>query len=1095
MQTIFPLLLLEPSIAALLQAQFCSVVAFGKLTVSFGMLCIFVASAILLSLLIVLTALRVQLKKRMAETEKKYRAIAEKTHDAIYIYQGDRLLFVNDWLSKVTGYSKEELFSMDIWDLIHPDDKERLIEIAKRRASGLEVPDKYTAKTITKDGRIAYCEFANTIITYNGKYAVLGAVRDITDRIEAEKKIKDSEQKLRLLLQNLPDFILTIDRNGKILSLNRTLIANSVDELIGKNIYDFIAETDKSKSSNAIEKVFATGESNVYESIGIAKDGTYSAYYENRVIPIFDADKVQSAIIIARDVTREKQMREKSAKQKRNLEVINRIITSGAKTSNLADFLKETLDAIVDSLDFDMGGIYILDETGEVGSLEYSTGLDNSTIEALKYIRADEHPFSKILSRGSSIFESDYEKVYPKHSKFGIKSIAGVPLLSQTRRVGSLEVATKVRREFTDDEKELLNSIGWEIGAIITRVKAEEKLAESKKNLQVLFDSIDDFIIILDFDGNILEFNPALTTRLGYKKEELLSANYKKIILSPEQYKQADNFFRQLLQKTETEAGVNITQLVFSTKYGAEIPLEINASVGKWKEQDVIFVICRDITERQEAHNEILKREEKYRNLFENSLVGMFRASLDDGVIIDANATLRKMFDLDVQAKCSLGDMCLTFEEREDLIKKIIEEKYVENIELELQKADGTKFWVSFSAKYYPDEGLFEGVMIDITEKRKYEAEMLKATKLESLGILAGGIAHDFNNSLMAILGNATLGKIYADKQSELYQILSEIEKASYQARDLTSQLLTFSKGGAPVKKLTSVNDLLRDTVKFALRGSNTKYQIEIDEQLLNIEVDLAQMSQVLNNLIINADQAMPEGGLLTLRAKNFDNTSNQLKFLKQRQYVKLIISDTGVGIAEENLNKIFDPYFTTKKTGSGLGLATTYSIIKKHDGHICVESELGKGTTFYIYLPASSEKIEHREKSKAGPAKGTGKILIMDDEEVIRKVLSRLLETLGYRSITAQNGEEAIALYIDAYNHGEKFDAVIVDLTVPGAMGGQETIKKLKNFDPNVKAIVSSGYYNIPILADYKAFGFVGVLLKPYDINELAETLKKVLT
>ena len=390
-------------------------------------------------------------------------------------------------------------------------------------------------------------------------------------------------------------------------------------------------------------------------------------------------------------------------------------------------------------------------------------------------------------------------------------------------------------------------------------------------------------------------------------------------------------------------------------------------------------------------------------------------------------------------------------------------------------------------------DGIILGTVLvfkDITEQRKMEQELLRTQKLESLGILAGGVAHDFNNILTAILGNANLARMYA-AQDNVTEKLTKIEKMSLQAKDLTQQLLTFSQGEAPCKKTVSLKDVIEDSASFALRGSNVRCSFFVPDDLWLVSVNAGQISQVINNIIMNADQAMPEGGVITVRAENVIIEENVLP-LNPGEYVKIAITDQGVGIPKAHLQRVFDPYFTTKQKGSGLGLSICYSIVKNHDGHITAESDLEAGTTFYIYLPASQEKEEKREKPEE-LLRGGGRILLMDDEESILEAAGEALQCLGYTVVSARDGKEVLEHYENALKK-EPFDVVIMDLTVPGGMGGEKAIQELKKIDSSVRAIVSSGYSNDPIVAHYREYGFCGVVIKPYTVKELGEVLHKVL-
>ena len=407
---------------------------------------------------------------------------------------------------------------------------------------------------------------------------------------------------------------------------------------------------------------------------------------------------------------------------------------------------------------------------------------------------------------------------------------------------------------------------------------------------------------------------------------------------------------------------------------------------------------------------------------------------------------------------------------------------------------DGTRRSIDDSGAPIKDEnGKIIGVVLvfrDVSEKRRIEQELMKADKLNSLGILAGGIAHDFNNILTAILGNIILAKEFTRPGEKIYERLIEAEKASLRAKDLAQQLLTFSSGGAPIKKTMFISDLLKESALFALSGSNVQCEFSISNNLWAVEIDEGQINQAINNLIINAIQSMPEGGRIKLTAENVTVSEGE----KKGRYVKISIVDQGIGIPKEHLPKIFEPYFTTKQKGSGLGLAIVYSIIKKHDGYIEVETELGVGTTFKVYLPASLKNVFMRKGLKEKIQTGKGKILVMDDEELVRKVIGEMLVFLGYEVEFAKEGIEAIELYKKAKAQGQPFDAIIMDLTIPKGMGGKETINKLLEIDPTVKAIVSSGYSTDPVMTEFTKYGFKGFIIKPFKIKELGEVLYRVI-
>jgi PAS domain S-box-containing protein len=392
-------------------------------------------------------------------------------------------------------------------------------------------------------------------------------------------------------------------------------------------------------------------------------------------------------------------------------------------------------------------------------------------------------------------------------------------------------------------------------------------------------------------------------------------------------------------------------------------------------------------------------------------------------------------------------------------------------------------------------DGRFYCFIRDITERRIMQDERIKGQKLESLGVLAGGIAHDFNNILTGIMGNISFARKFIDKSHRSSKILEQAEKASQRASDLAHQLLTFAKGGQPIKKTVSIRQIIEASASLVLHGSNVVSAITIPDSLYAIDADEGQISQAFNNIIINAAQAMPDGGTITITAENVTLDSANMMSLAAGKFIEVTFTDTGCGISAEDQKKIFDPYFTTKPSGNGLGLASVYSIISKHGGHISVRSMVGRGTTFYILLPASNRNTTDTEADTTAAEAGEHySLLVMDDEELIRNLASDMFADLGYHVQTCSNGDEAIALYTAAKSVGVPFSAVIMDLTIPGGMGGKEAAQHILRIDPQARLIVSSGYSNDPVMADYTRFGFCATIVKPYSLTEIAQVLSGLL-
>ncbi len=375
------------------------------------------------------------------------------------------------------------------------------------------------------------------------------------------------------------------------------------------------------------------------------------------------------------------------------------------------------------------------------------------------------------------------------------------------------------------------------------------------------------------------------------------------------------------------------------------------------------------------------------------------------------------------------------------------------------------------------------------------DSKAILNSHLEAIGALAGGIAHDFNNVLTAVVGNLSLARIHVDQPEKTRGRLEQAEKASLRARELSRQLLTFAKGGAPIKTCSYVQESIAATAAQAIHEENVSCEFELPEDIWSVEIDLGQFNLAVRNLVTHAAHSSPPEGRIEISAANVTLSRGMVNGLKPGNYLRISIRDFGEGIPSQRLNRIFEPYFITRKTGSGLGLATSFSIIRRHEGTISVESIQGKGTTFHIFLPASTHLPEPESLPIENIAHhGSGRILVMDDEADVRLVACDMLEIMGYEVETSPDGGHAVQLYAAAKKIGKPFAAVIFDLTIPAGMGGKEAVLKLREIDPGARAIVSSGYSYDPVMANFSDHGFDGVVPKPYKAEELARTLNRVI-
>ncbi len=501
----------------------------------------------------------------------------------------------------------------------------------------------------------------------------------------------------------------------------------------------------------------------------------------------------------------------------------------------------------------------------------------------------------------------------------------------------------------------------------------------------------------------------------------------------------------------------------------------------------------KELLERNQARAALQESERTMRNVLENTTDGFF--ALDyEWKFTYLNAVAESL--LRRRRESLLGGTL--WREFPEIRGTIYEANYrrvmAEQEPLEFEAADPTgQGWVEVHA--YPSAGGVSVFFRDITERKRNEEERLTTSKLESLGTLAGGIAHDLNNILTVISGNIGLAQIEAPAESpNLINFLAKAGQAAQHAAHLSSQLLTFSKGGAPLKKVVELGRLLERATELSLYGSNLRADIEVPADLWKAEVDASQIEQVVGSLVMNARDAMPHGGLLRLQARNVETQDDAQTPLPAGRYIKVTVSDRGAGVPDELASKIFDPYFTTKPTGSGLGLAISYSIIKKHGGLLHLESSASRGAVFAFYLPATEAR---RERGPGTPVEKTfflnnNRVLVMDDEPAIRDLTSQLLSTLGYEVTAVPDGQEAIKSYEHALQRGEAFQAVILDATIRGGMGGVATIERLRGIDPEVTAIICSGYSDEAALSEFLAFGFRSALPKPFTRGDLADALQR---
>ncbi|OHD56336.1 MAG: hypothetical protein A2Y33_12070 [Spirochaetes bacterium GWF1_51_8] len=626
------------------------------------------------------------------------------------------------------------------------------------------------------------------------------------------------------------------------------------------------------------------------------------------------------------------------------------------------------------------------------------------------------------------------------------------------------------------------------------RKRAETFALENKEKYRFLIENSSDLIVRFHPDGYLKFVSRSFCELLGRRESELLKSDFVSLVHPDDQ---------------------TITRLMIDTvirpPYSSYIEHRILTTAGwKWiawsnkAVQDqygtIIGIVSagRDISERIAAEQKLKENEERFRLLIEESPIPIaITNSLHEILIL--NNSFIETFGYSRGELKSFDDwwnLAYPDEEyRNDMISIWNDQSAHSQTHVQDSRVvckDGSVREVEYLTTSIGDWYL--NYLYDITEKRKMESELSKIQRIESLGFLAGGIAHDFNNLLTAILGNISICRSTIRGDDEIYEYLGEAEAACIRARELTRQLLTFSRGGDPIKKTGSLTQLIKESVAFLLRGSRIVYEFDFPEKPWLANFDQGQMSQVFNNLIINAREAMQEGGSLKVKMENYNYNGSEPLPLKHGMYLRITFSDSGAGIPGTDLKKVFDPYYTTKPLGHGLGLASVFSILNRHDGYIAAESDLGNGTRFILYLPAVDREEVVDVFKKTGLILGKGRVLLLDDDIQVQKTAENMLTILGYDVDCVTDGTFAVDIYKKAKSESKPFKVVLLDLTIRGGMGGLATLKELREFDPEVKAIVISGYSNDPVMANYQKYGFDGMMEKPYKIEAISEMLYHVI-
>ncbi len=651
-------------------------------------------------------------------------------------------------------------------------------------------------------------------------------------------------------------------------------------------------------------------------------------------------------------------------------------------------------------------------------------------------------------------------------------------------------------------EKGLVRGYGIDI---TNHVRVKHSLTELQTQYSSFVDSAHEAIISADLHGTIVSWNSSAEAIFGFQQEEIIGQSI--LILLDEGYR--DIYRKGLEDMSDAEPEAHSIQqpleLTGLRKTGESFPLEI--SLTNWKvglDEHYGFTL-RDISDRKDIEHALVAEKDRLVTTLQSLEEGIITTDREGRITFfnplaeqitewshqeAVTRPFQEIFRLMIETSKEEGEAALQFSPAPSALTD-------SNTPFQLMTKHGLQRTIAMRETPIRDHsGHLMGTVImfhDTINRQRQEDEQQRISKLNSLGVLAGGLAHDFNNLLTTILGNVFVVKLRMIPQDPLAQNLEQAEHACLRAKELTQQLLTFAKGGAPIKTPVVLGDLLRKSAIFALSGSSISCHFDIPHDLSPLNADASQLRQVIQNITINARQAMPQSGHFSIHVENTTlHTRPNLPTisLPPGDYVKISFTDQGIGITEQELPNIFDPYFTTKPGASGLGLAAAHSIIQQHHGHISVHSERGEGSTFTVYLPSSYPIVDIDPQDIP---KGRGRILVMDDEQSICRMVEDALTQFGYEVTTTRDGQTAIDVFSEAISRGKNFDAILLDLTIPGGMGGKEAIQHLRKLDPHLKALVTSGYSDDPILADFQTYGFQGILVKPYKIIDLAKTLESL--
>lgn len=1036
-----------------------------------------------------LEQLKVQLAKLQAELDvyrERYELIVESSNDGIWDWdvQSDTLYNSPRW-KETLGFQDDELApTVKTWsDQVHPDDLAEVMGQLQAHLEGKLPCYRAEYRMLTKQGGYIWVlDRGLACFDENGQpKRVAGSLTDISERKNNEEKLAESAQLLRTVLNCMSEGILVLDQDAKFIYSNPSfsrLLGLTVDQVEGRTPLDpkwRVIHEDGSPYPGDTHPSWVTLKTGkpIHDDVqGVyTPDGTLSWILANSV-PMFrpGSKEISGVVVTFTDITGQRKAQEEIQRSKESLSFALQGANSGIWDWNIPNHT-----VYYDENFYTMAG-YQPDEFPG-GYEEWKKRVHQDDIAAA------EQAIGAALENTTGAFSTEF--------RFRTKTGEWMWILGQGKVIERDEKGVPIR----------LAGINTDINE---KKRAEQAFQTSESRLASLL-RVAPTGIGMVINRVMSSPNQKLSEMTGYSIEELTGMPSRKLYPSEAEFESVDQEkYRQI-----SLFGTGTVETVFVRKDGKHIDVLLSSTpINADDLSEGVTFTALDITEWKNSEKALRESEENLRTVLDSIGDAVIATDFQQRVINfnPLAAQLTGWSATDALGK-GLNDVfhlydAKTSEPIKDIANNYSSESKVHTFSHSILKCKtGTEQHIACSIAPIKDlEGSVKGVVLvfrDIAGELRTREELQRMQTLESLGILAGGIAHDFNNILMGLFGNIAMAKRKLNADHPSYSNLQKAEVSAERAKNLTGKLLTFAKGGEPIRDHVSLAELVKDVALFDLSGSNVKLTFDHPDDLWTANVDKGQIQQVFSNLTTNANQAMPDGGELQISLQNLDNRNLDIESLGPGKYIKAIVKDNGKGINQKDLAKIFDPYFSTKQTGSGLGLATVYSIINKHEGLVEVTSSPGAGTTFRLFIPATDavpSTAEVAEEQTTEETVAHARILVMDDEVSILELASEMLETLGHSVTCSSDSQEATSSYQRAWGKADEFDLVILDLTIPGGPGGLQTVKEILAINPEAKVLVASGYAEDPIMSRCEDYGFKGVIVKPYSLKELQEAVEKAL-